>query len=866
MNPWDLSQYQFDRPLLLWAVVVVVLFFLLREHGTVGWARARLFATTLVRCFAFLALVLALAGPHRFEEHPDLSLVFVVDGSGSSSGGRLAVYRERIQSWWERKGDVPARIVVASDELTRVDSPDEMDAAFPAVREDTPTDLGPAVELALESFERTSSKAVLLLSDGVVTEGQVDRAAAVAGIRGVRIFPMPPDDGKLSVAARRLELGNALVKQGEEISATVVVGANGAATVDVSLLDEHDHVLGVREGIEVDTGETPVLLTFRLDAPGIYPLRAAVNVDGDLFELDNVAHGAIEVVGPPRVLVAGEGDTRRRFGQVLSGMRPPMAFETTGPAASTSLDDVDLLVWLDPALGEVTQEKATELRAFVRRGGRLLMVGGPQGLAVADEGQDELKELLPVRFPKTEKKEPAPLAVVYCIDRSDSMGRSAKFEIALTAVAESIAMLEPTSRVGVVTFSDLPHWAVPMTTAADIEAIRARLSELSVHGGTSIYPALQMGYEALIDEEAKLKHMLLLTDGRSVSTLKRDGEVVHNVARRKFTLSTVAIGRESDQVELSAVASIGQGRFYYTDDFGSIPQIFLEETMTVVRTNKIEQQFQVHAVDDSRFLEGVDTETIPDLEGYIRSLQKTTSELALATERGEPVLVSWRHGRGIVTLFTSDFGGEWSTAWADWDQRNILWRTVIRETLTPQPAPLVDLTGEIVDGELRVEYSILDALKNPRNNLVVEAVVTAPGGGQSVVALVPSGPGRYAAAVPAVETGGYLASAAPVARRQDTVDASGGSIPGGSVQRSVGTPPPRETLAGTLNLPLLQRLADETGGRLSPDFAQVLEDGVETRRIRVDSWPPLLWAALALFLADIAVRRLRIPRWLKRSS
>jgi len=864
MSSWDLSQYQLDRPMVLWAVVVVVLFFLLREHGTVGWARARLFITTLVRCFAFLALVLALAGPHRFEEHPDLSLVFVVDGSGSSSGGRMEVYRERLREWWERKGDVPARIVVASDDLTRVADPDEMDAALPAVNEATPTDLGPAVELAVESFEPTSSRALLLFSDGVVTEGQVDRAAAVAGVRGVRIFPVPPDEGKLSVAARRLELGNALVKQGEEISATVVVDANGPAVVDVTLLDARDRVVATRAGIEIDVGETPVLLGFRIETPGVYPLRAEVAVEGDLFDLDDVAYGAIEVVGPPSVLVAGESAATRRFGKVLSGMRPPMAYETTGPSANQPLDDTDLLVWLDPALGDVSQDKATDLRSFVRRGGRLLMVGGPQGLAVADEGQDELKDLLPVKFPKTEKKEAAPLAVVYCIDRSDSMGRAAKFEIALTAVAESIAMLEPTSRVGVVTFSDLPHWAVPMTTADDLDAIKRRLSELTVHGGTSIYPALQMGYEALIDEEAKLKHMLLLTDGKSVSTLKRDGEVVHNVAKRDFTLSTVAIGRESDQEELSAVASIGQGRFYYTDDFGSIPQIFLEETMTVVRTNKIEQQFEVHAVDESRFLEGVDTDTIPDLEGYIRSLQKTTSELALATERGEPVLVSWRHGRGIVTLFTSDFGGEWSTAWADWDQRHTLWRTVVRETLTPQPAPEVSLSGEIVGDELRLEYSILDALKNPRNNLVVEGVVTTPGGLRSTVDLQPSGPGRYAASVDANEVGGYLASVAPVGRREGALDASGGSIPGGAVQRSIGTVPPRETRAGTLNIPLLQRLADETGGLLEPDFAQVLEDGVDTRRIRVDSWERLLWAALILFIADIAVRRLRIPRFLRR--
>ncbi len=864
MEALDLSQYQLDRPQVLWAGLLVVLFFLLRERGLAGWPRVRLFVSTLVRCFAALVLVLALAGPHRFEERPDLSLVFLVDTSGSSSGGRLTGYMDTLDDWWEAKGDVPAAVVAAGAGIHTHTSPDELRSEVVGVDESTPTALGPGIELALESFEPARSRALVVLSDGAVSDGRAERAAEVANIRGVRLFPVPPDEGRMTVAAVGLETGDAVVMEGADARVEVLVEASDPATGTVVLTDAQGKELARAAGVTLEAGRTSVPLSFPADRVGVVTLTGTVQVEGDLFAADDRAHGALEVIGTPRALIAADPETGRRFARVLDSLESPPTHEIVSPSLDTSLEGADLLAWIDPDLKGFGGERVERLRTFVRKGGRLLVVGGEQGLQISDEGQDEIKELLPVRFPKTERKEPAPLIVVYCVDRSDSMGRAAKFEIALTAVAESIALLDPESLVGVVTFSDLPRWAVPVTPAGELETIRARLAELTVAGGTSIYPAIQEGYEALIEADAKLKHIILLSDGQSTSRLERDGEVVHNVARRKFTLSTVAIGREADQKELKAVAEIGQGRYYYTEDFATIPQILLDETMTVVRSNKIETRIDVHAVDDSRFLSGIDAEKIPDLQGYVRSRQKTTTELALATERGEPLLVSWHHGRGVVTLFTSDFGGPWSAEWGDWKQRSAFWRGVVRETLSPLPAPDVGLEAGVEAGELRLTYSILDALKNPRNDLTVTGRVTGPDGVGREVALTAAGPGRYAAALPVTREGGYLVSVDSVQRRAGALDASGGVVPGGAVRASAGTGHPDETRAGTLNLPLLRRLAELTSGRLSPGFAEVLEEGVEMRLSRIDSWPPLLWAALALFGIDLAIRRLYLPRWLSR--
>ncbi len=866
----DLSVYQLDRPLMVWVAVLVVLFLLLRERGLVGWPRARLFAASLTRGAAFLILVLALAGPHRFDEQPDLSLVFVMDASGSSSGGRLESAVTSLEEWWKQRGDVPASVVCAGEELALFDSPTELRRAVPAVHEHTPSDLGPALEIALEAFEPTSSKALILFSDGAVTSGQTERAASVASIRGVRIFPVPPDEGKLTAAARELALGDATVLEGDRIELELVVDTNSAASGAVILEDTAGRELDRRDGVILEEGETRIPLSFVATERGVRQLRARLEVEGDLFDSNDVAFGAIDVVGTPEVLVAGDREQARSFGRLLTSMTPSLTYRTTTVELPDSLENVDLLVWIDPPFKDIPEARGAQIRRFVRQGGRLIVIGGPRGLELEDEGQEDLKELLPVHFPKTERKEPAPLVVLYVVDQSDSMGRAAKFEIALTAVAESISMLDPESRVGVITFSDLPRWVVPITEAAQIETIKGKLSELDVYGGTSVYPALQLGYEALIEEEAKLKHVILLSDGRSVSTLRADGEVVHNIARRKFTLSSVAIGREADQDELRAVADIGEGRFYYTDDFSTIPQILLDETLTVVRSNKIDANIEVHAVEDSRYIggkppKGIDPEMIPDLAGYVRGMQKTTSELALATERGEPLLLGWRHGRGTVTLFTSDFEGDWSQEWKEWKDRSKLWHAVIKETLSPLPPPEVELDARIVDGELRLRYSILDSLRNPRNNLLVEGQITRPDGEQLGVSLQPTGPGRYGATLPGALEGGYLASVAAVNRRAGSVDASGGVIPGGTVRASAGSTSSAESRAGTLNLALLQRLASETGGRMDPEFAQVLEEGVDTRQVRVDSWLPLLWAALVLFFVDLAIRRLRVPRFGSRS-
>lgn len=48
--------------------------------------------------------------------------------------------------------------------------------------------------------------------------------------------------------------------------------------------------------------------------------------------------------------------------------------------------------------------------------------------------------------------------------------------------------------------------------------------------------------------------------------------------REGITVSTVAVGSDADTRLLESIADRGDGRYYFTDEFSNIPEIFTRET------------------------------------------------------------------------------------------------------------------------------------------------------------------------------------------------------------------------------------------------------------------------------------------------
>ncbi len=843
----DLSRFQFESPGVLWLLALTPLVALLRERSTAGHPRWRSFGAMVLRTVALVALVFAAGGPFEEKTSPDRSLAVVLDGSASVD----ALRRERAVAWLEdleaRRGDLQPVYVWAGKAPVVVTDLAAALSTHAARATDEGTDLQAALEVALARLPAARLREVVLLTDGAVTRGTLDPTLRVASARDVPVHVVPLLDRAVLLEVVEVTPTQDLLA-GDEVAVQMAVRTNDPGDV-VLVLDLEGREVA-RRAATLPLGLSRHTLTFRSEAPGILALTA--RAEGQDVRAEHPAR--LRVRARPAALIVGDAGSAA-VRAAVSGYQPTLQVTSAQTLPEGPYDAWSLVVLLDPDLPGLGAARIGALHDYVREGGRLLVTGGAHGLVTDEDVVAPLAAALPVKFPKRKKKQRAPLSVVYCLDSSDSMAGGAKFELAAAALAQSLYLLPEEARVGVIGFSDFPAWIVELDTFSDSAAIINALAAVKVRGGTSIYHALQAGYDALRADEALVKHVVLLSDGQSTTTFARSGDIVTSMKKRDITVTTIAVSADSDRPEMERIAKAGGGRAYYTKSFTELPRLFLDEMMEVTRTNKVDESFAVHPVQGSPMLARVPAGSRwPELDGFVRGEQKAGSALALATGDGRPILVQGRFGRGQVTLFTSDIGGAWSADWAGWSGLAPLWEGTVEAILRPEPPLRVGLDVRVEGARARAVFSAQDDLRNPRGDLVVEAIVHGPAGAPTTVVLPAVGPGRYGADIALAEGGATLIRVSAVG-----VDRPGAPPPpGGELLASVAPTPPEELRGARANATLLRHIAQATDGLLGPTAAELLDAPVAERIDRVPRWPWPLFAALGLLIVDLGWRRIRL--------
>jgi hypothetical protein len=281
----------------------------------------------------------------------------------------------------------------------------------------------------------------------------------------------------------------------------------------------------------------------------------------------------------------------------------------------------------------------------------------------------------------------------------------------------------------------------------------------------------------------------------------------------------------------------------------------LRETNVVTRPVAMEGRVQPRLGAASPLLHALTPSELPALGGYIVTTPKPNAEIALWSERGDPLLASWQYGLGRVAAWTSDAGSAWSGEWLEWPRFAQFWSQVVRWTLAPPEQGDLRVILRQQGNEVTVRAEALRDDGSFLDRAPTEARIRPPGGsGGARLALRQVAPGRY--------EGSFLASGPGVYAVEVAQELPGGATR--SELAGITVPADAERAHAGTNTSLLTRLAHETGGRLLREpgevFARVAAaPGVE-RGERWDPLAPVLAAlALLLFPLDVAVRRLRWP-------
>jgi Ca-activated chloride channel family protein len=820
-------------------------------------------------------LVIALAQPAVRSPDDGVSVVFVVDLSAS-----LAPETQAQALDWVRRAEAAqgphdrSAVVVIGQRAVTVRPFDAPDQALSLAEASGAAGLPPAdgtnlqegLRLARALLPATGSRRVVLLSDGWETSGHAADEILPLVAAGVQVSVVP-----LAAAAAGSLLVQAIevptyVREGEPFEASVAVYSmrETEATVRVRV----DEAVAGERRVALPAGLTRVAVQTALRGQGLHRLTAEVVAEEGRAE----SIQPVVVKAPARILVLEDrADEAQSLAAALeaAGLQVEVRHPTRGsrPLDLAQLRAYDGVVLYNVAASTLTLDQLRALDTFVQTMGRgLTVVGGTTSYALGGYAGSPLERVLPLSADAPFQQERGTLALVLVIDRSGSMSLRAD-NVSKMAMAREAALLvtetlRPDDQLGVLAFDIRNDWVVPLDTLAangGLGAVQQAIRGIEADGGTDIYPALERAYNAIVKSNARFKHIILLSDGQSWGGAY--DQLLERMRASGVTLSTVGIGQDIDADLMSRLARGGLGRYYFTERAAEIPRIMLRETNIVTRPVVMEGRVQPRVGAASPLLRDMAPAELPALNGYVVTLPKADAEVALWSERGDPLLASWQYGLGRVVAWTADAGTGWSGAWLAWPRFGQFWSQVVRWTLAPAEQSdlrvLLRPEGQAPQGGVEVLVRA-EALREDGSFLdraPTEARIRAPDGGaggrgEARLPLVQVAPGRY--------EGRFLATS-PGLYRVEVVQEGPGAAPRRELAGLVVPADPERAHVGT-NESLLTRLAGETGGHVLRDPADAFTHELPARGERWDPLAPLLASlALLLFPLDVAVRRLRWP-------
>lgn len=854
------------RPSALYALAALPLVFAALAFSLVDLGRGQQRLSAAVRALLLGLLVVALSRPSTVGERATVATVILVDVSDSISTQQLEAARTLVDgARAARRGDDVLRVVTFARhprvlELPPDGQPLSEAAAWRHGAEGDASDLAAALQLAYALYPPGTIQRALLVTDGNETAGNVSAEAVQAARRRVRVdfatFPAAQDD---EVLVRSLTLP-ADVKVGAPFEVTAEVYSSRPQRVVVTLYrDEFVNPLDGRKELELQAGANTVRWKSEVVQPGFTTFKAALSGKlRDRFSSNNQAVASIAVKGKPRVLyLEGQPQSAAYLAGALK--RENIDVEVRGPyglpSSPRELARWDLVLLSDVPSMYVGPAQMAALEAYVRDlGGGFVMAGGENSFGSGGWQGSRVESILPVRFDVEKKREQSYMALVLAIDRSGSM-TGEKIEFAKEAAKATAELLGPDDQVGVVVFDSAATPVVRLQRAANRTRIVNEIAKISPGGGTNILPALKLAYEELDPAQAKVKHVILLTDGQA----SYDGiaPLVDEMVAHKITITGVGVGAEADKTLLTMIAERGGGRFYHTNDAHNIPQLFTSEAKQVARSALVEDAVGVRVAKHSELLDGVGIESAPPLRGYVVTKPKPTSEVILVSDLGEPLLARWRIGLGQTVAFTSDVKNRWAAEWLRWPGYAKLWAHIVRATMRHTPGQTGSTSG--------ASFELSTTIDPPRAHVTVDAIraddtfysgldttlqVIDPARPQKPLELPlrQTAAGRYEGELTLDRYGAFLLRA---------VHKQGGAF----VAEAAGTislPYPREYLALPPDEALLRRVAAATGGRPQPEPAALFAPGDERVPFHRELWPLALWLAAALLLVDVALRRVRV--------
>ena len=848
-------------PSWLLMAAVVPAFFVLRVLSLTDLSILQQVVQATLRSLVVIAVAFALARPSWITEQSKVSTVVLVDVSDSVSARQLDAARAYVDEVAAARGEGNIQLITFA-EKPRVARADGSAALSTAITRHAGagagTDTQAAMQLAYGLFPDGYLPRIVIVSDGNQTVGDVATEAYRAKELGVKVSWRTFDQDKTSEIRVAGVIVPDEVKVGQPFEVTAEVWSTEPQTATLTLQqDEFPNPLEPSKTVELREGKN--LVKFKSDAKRAgattYKLRLA-RFARDTEKANNEAVMTAPVRGKPSVLYV-EGGILREPGaagylqkaleheQIDVTVRGPTGI----PASAKELEKYDLVLVSDVPAHLMGAGQMAALDTYVSAmGGGLIMAGGEDSFGSGGYENTRIEQIMPVRFDSEKIKDQPDIALALVIDRSGSM-QGAKLEAAKESARVTTEVLSPNDYITVVVFDSEASVLVRPQRAASRMRISADISRLQSGGGTNIRPGLQEAFEILQGINAKVKHVIVLSDGESPS--EGIPELLQDMRGARITVSCVGV-QGADRNLLSMIADGGDGRLYMVEDLGALPKIFMKETQEAQKSQLVEDAVYARVAKKVEAIEGTGVENAPPLRGYVTTKPKPTAETILISDvLGEPLLARWRLGAGTSVAWTSDVKNRWAVDWIRWGGYPKFWAQVVRSTMRRKVYDSYELVAKVADGRAQVTVDAIDTADRFVNALDTRLQVIDPATNKVTqeLPMAQTAAGRYTAEFRIQTYGSYLLKAVHQRDGKTVAESLG----------AVALSYPLEYLRTTPDPAPLRHAAQVSGGTdQAPAPAMWKTAPGEAVKYTQDLWPYALLVVVGLFLLDLYAKRVRL--------
>ncbi|HVT88987.1 MAG TPA: hypothetical protein VHD56_09055 [Tepidisphaeraceae bacterium] len=774
------------------------------------------------------------------------------------------------------------------------------------------TDISAAIQLGLASMSKDSMHRMLLISDGNMTDGDLDAATAAAAAQHVPIDVMPLNyDLKDEVLVERF-VAPTWKRENEPFTIEVILRAtNPPVTGKLTVLHNNQAM-----DMDPNTPGIQPARTVTLKGPRnvervtVPPLEGGnvIHQFHAVFEADNVtaeiagnAHGSAVgnaqggdtltqnnvsdaftfVRGKGRVLYVDNVPDGR--GQILRQalQEEQINLETISveqfPHSLIELQNYDAIVLANVprGAGGLGEEEQKMVASYVHdMGGGLVMIGGESSYGAGGWQGSKLEEVLPVNMDIPSQRQ-MPKGALVLVMHSCEMpdGNYWGEQCALKA----IETLSARDEIGVISYdwgrgngprgAGGSQWDYLLQEKADGSKVVAAVKNMKLGDMPSFDDSMDValnginGQGGLIRSDAKQKHVIVISDG---DPQKPNAQLMNAYLTAKVSVSTVSVyphDRSSQGLPptMRDIAQALKGRAYGPIDSNpnQLPQIFIKEA-TVVRRSLIFEDgkgipVKLNQGSTSELIKGLTA--LPDVFGFVLTTKKENPQVEMpliAGKNNDPLLAHWQAGLGKAAAWTSDAYNKWAANWLASGGYQKFWSQVVRSVSRPPMSADFDVKTVQNGDKGRIVVEALNRDAAFLNFLSVGGTVVGPDMKPIPVHFVQTGPGTYQSdEFAADQPGSYVG----VLNYRGPQGSNGVMLSGMAVNSS---PELRDLKSNDAQL---LDIARRTGGRVLKPFDVESADlfnreGLTRTASPLPIWDLLLPILLATIIFDVAVRRI----------